>query len=103
MADHTHASKARKAIKNITANTYTWVYPIPFAAGVIPACNGIAQTAPGVTDIINVQIDGVPTNTQCVFRITRTVQSVVTALGLTVLSINTTPINFNLHLIALEP
>jgi hypothetical protein len=103
MADHTHPSKARKAVKAVNTATYTWVYPTPFASGVIPVCNGIAQCPVGTTDVVNVQLDGVPTNTQCVFRITRTVQSAVSLIGLTVLSINVTPLSLNLHMEAFEP
>lgn len=103
MADHTHPSKARKAIKPVSAATYTWVYPTAFATGVVPVCNGVAQCPIGTTDVINVQLDGVPTNTQCIFRITRTVQSTVATLGLTLLSVNVTPISCNLHMEAFEP
>lgn len=101
--NHTHASKARKSRVAVTAATYTWVYPTPFPTGVIPICNGIAQTAAGVTDLYNVQIEGQPTNTQCVFRITRYQQSVATLLGITVLALNTTPGPITLHMSALEP
>jgi len=104
LADHTHASKARKMIAAITnATTYTWTYPTAFGAGVVPICNGIAQTAAGVTDLINVQIQGVPTNTQCTFVITRYQQSLASLLGLTILSLNTGGFTGNLHLIAFEP
>jgi len=104
MENHTHASKARKAIAPVTnSTTYTWTYPTAFGAGVVPICNGIAQTAAGVTDLINVQIQGVPTNTQCTFVITRYQQSLASLLGLTILSLNTGGFTGNLHLIAFEP
>lgn len=105
LANHTHASKARKAITAVASNvgTYTWVYPTAFGAGVVPICNGIAQTAAGVTDMINVQIEGAPTNTQCVFRIARYSRSFLSILGLDVLSFNNASLAISLHMTALEP
>lgn len=105
LADHTHASKARKSIAAMSSNvgTYTWVYPLAFAAGVVPICNGIAQTAAGVTDLINVQIEGAPTNTQCVFRVTRYSQSFLSLLGVNVLGLNGAALPISLHMTALEP
>lgn len=103
--DHTHASKARKTIASVQSNigTYTWTYPVPFAAGVVPICNGIAQTASGVSDLINVQVDGTPTNTQCVFRVTRYSQSFLSLLGINILGLNTAPVGITLHMTAFEP
>jgi hypothetical protein len=104
VSDHTHASKARKAISVMpsAATTYTWVYPTPFGAGVIPVCNGIAQVPNGTTDLFNVQVMGQPTNTQATFQINR-VSSGLLSLLTGALSINPTPIAATLHLIALEP
>ncbi len=105
LANHTHASKARKASAAVSSNagTYTWVYPTAFGAGVVPICNGIAQTAAGVTDLVNVQIEGTPTNTQCVFRIARYSRSFLSILGLDVLSFNSASLAITLHMTALEP
>jgi hypothetical protein len=105
LENHTHASKARKGLQAVNSNvgTYTWVYPTAFSAGVVPICNGIAQTATGITDLVNIQIDGAPTNTQCVFRITRYSQSFLSLLGLNILSFNTGSIPITLHMLALEP
>lgn len=104
-ADHTHASKARKAFASMQSNvgTYTWIYPTAFGAGVVPICNAIAQTAAGVTDLINVQIEGAPTNTQCVFRVTRYSQSFLSLLGINILGLNTGALAITLHCLALEP
>lgn len=104
MENHTHASKVRKWIVALGSNvgTYTWVYPTPFGAGVAPIASAIAQTAPGVTDLINVQIEGTPTNTQCVFRITRYSQSFLSLLGINILGFNTASIPISLHMVALE-
>lgn len=87
-ADHTHPSKLRRA-KIVTAadGTVTWTFSPPFDVGVVPCVLAIAETANGVTDVVNVQIEGVPTNTQAVLRVNRTQRSVVALIGLTVLSV----------------
>jgi len=102
--DHTHAGKARKQIRTqgSAAATYTWVYPTPFDAGVIPIVSAIVQVSSGTTDLFNVQIMGVPTNTQCTFQINR-VSAGLLALLLGALSLNSTPVISTLHMIALEP
>lgn len=104
LEDHTHASRARKqrVTMGTAATTYTWTYPTPFDAGVVPIVNGIAQVAVGNTDLFNVQVMGTPTNTQCVFQINR-VSAGLLGLLLGALSINPTPVANTLHLIALEP
>lgn len=103
LANHTHASKARKAIVGIGATaTYTWTYPVAFAAGVVPVCNGIAQVTSGTADLFNVQIIGSPTNTRCVFQINR-VSTGLLSLLTGALSINPAPAAITLHLTALEP
>jgi len=104
LADHTHASKARKEIKVMpsAASTYTWTYPTAFGAGVVPVVSGIVQVPNGTTDLFNVQIVGTPTNTQCTLQINR-VSAGLLSLLLGALSINPNPIAATLHLIALEP
>lgn len=104
LADHTHASKARKQIVTMgsAATTYVWTYPVAFGAGVIPICNAIVQVAAGNQDLFNVQILGTPTNTQCTFQINR-VSAGLLSLLLGALSINPTPVAATLHMIALEP
>ena len=104
LADHTHSSKARKEIKTMpsASSTYTWVYPVPFASGVVPVVSGIVQVPNGTTDLFNVQIVGTPSNTQCVLQINR-VSAGLLSLLLGALSLNPTPIAATLHLIALEP
>lgn len=104
-AGHTHASKARKALAAVQSSvgTYTWVYPVQFGSGVTPICNAIAQTPGGNTDLINVQIDGTPTNTQCVFRVTRYSQSFLSLLGINILGVNSAAVAITLHMLALEP
>jgi hypothetical protein len=103
LADHTHASKARKAITApVSTSTYTWTYPTAFATGVVPIISCIAQTGTGNTDLYNVQIMGAPTNTSCVFQINR-VSAGLLSLLLGALSINPTPGSITLHMLALEP
>lgn len=104
LENHTHASKARKQITTMgsAASTYTWVYPTPFASGVIPVVSAIVQVSVGNQDLFNVQVQGVPTNTQCTFQINR-VSAGLLALLLGALSINSTPVASTLHMIALEP
>lgn len=104
--DHTHASKARKEKRQVSSGaaasfTFTWVYPTPFANGVVPIVNGIAA-ATGTTDSINVQIEGDPTNTQCVFRVSRYSATTVALLGLTILAL-VAPGSITIHCTALEP
>lgn len=105
LANHTHASKARKGLAAVQSNvaTFTWTYPTPFAAGVVPVCNAIAQTPTGNTDLINVQIDGAPTNTAVTFRITRYSQSFLSLLGINILGVNSAAVGITLHMLALEP
>jgi len=87
-ADHVHASKTRRSrLQTASDGTLTWTYPTAFDVGVVPQIQAIAETAVGVTDVINVQIEGTPTNVSCKIRVTRTQQSVVALLGLTILSI----------------
>lgn len=104
LANHTHASKARKQIRTqaSAATTYTWVYPTPFPAGVTPIVSAIVQVTAGTQDLFNVQIQGTPTNTQCVFQINR-VSAGLLSLLLGALSLNPTPVASTLHMIALEP
>lgn len=103
LANHSHASKARKAIVNVGAvATYTWTYPVAFPAGVVPVCNAIAQVASGTTDLFNAQIIGTPTNTKCTFQINRVSSGLLSLLG-GALSVNPTPAAITLHMTALEP
>lgn len=104
LENHTHASKARKQIVSMgsAASTYTWVYPTPFASGVVPVCSAIVQVAAGNQDLFNVQLSGPPTNTQCTFQINR-VSTGLLSLLTGALSINPAPVAATLHLLALEP
>jgi len=103
LANHTHASKARKVIATTAADgTYTFSYAAnPFVNA--PTCLAVAETAAGVTDVINVQIVGTPTTTSVTFLVNRTQRSVASLLGLTVLSVPTQPGATKIHAICLEP
>lgn len=104
-ANHTHASKARKQIMPISASgLFTWTFPTPFGSGVVPVCNAIAICLSGTTQLVNVQQEGDATNTQVTFRVTVYQQSVASLLGLTILSLSSSPpAGTKLSLLALEP
>lgn len=84
-------SAQKTRVQTAADGTYTWVYPTPFAVGNIPKIFVVAEGGVGVTDVINAQTDGPPTNTQCKIRVTRTQASVVALLGLTILSVPASP------------
>lgn len=87
-ADHTHPSKLRRARMQCAADgSLTWTFDPPFDPGVVPRINAIAETGVGVTDVVNVQVEGTPTNTTAQLRVNRTQRSVAAVLGLTVLSV----------------
>jgi hypothetical protein len=110
LANHTHASKVRKQIKTMpsASATYTWTFadkdgnPLPFGTGVVPIVSALVQVPSGNTDLFNVQILGVPTNTQATFQINRVSSGLLSLLS-GALSVNPTPVAATLHLIALEP
>lgn len=104
LANHTHASKVRKdRLQSGADGTITWTYSTPFGAGVVPRCFAVAEVATGVTDVINIQVVDTPTNTQCKFLVNRTNRSVVSLIGLTILSVPTSPGVTWAHVCALEP
>lgn len=91
-ADHTHATNNRKGrIQTASDGTVTVTFSPAFDAGVVPRCNALVETGVGVTDVVNVQIEGTPTNTQVKFRVNRTQQSAVALLGLIILSVPASP------------
>jgi hypothetical protein len=104
LANHTHASKARKVIADTAADgSLTWTFASPFTAGTAPVCAAVAQVAAGVTDVVNVQIIGAPTATSAQFLVNRANRTVASLLGLTVLSIPATSGVTRVHAICLEP
>jgi hypothetical protein len=104
LANHTHASKARKARATTSASgAYTWTFDPPFTNGVVPIVVAVAETASGVTDLVNVQVTGTPTSTGCTLQVNRANRTVASLLGLTILSLPANPGATLIHAIALEP
>jgi hypothetical protein len=109
IANHTHASKARKVRATSDANgLFTWTFSTPFTTGSVPICTVTAETVAGVTDVINAQIEGAPTATGVNIRINRSQRSTPAAamglaVGLTLLSAQSTPGATLFHAICLEP
>lgn len=104
LANHTHASKARKdRMLSAADGTITWTYSTPFGAGVVPRVAAIAEVPSGVTDVVNVQVVDTPTNVSCKLLVNRTNRSTVSLIGLTVLSVPTQPGATWVHAVALEP
>lgn len=88
LANHTHASKARKGRVLVPA-TGTFAVTFSAAFSTAPICAVTAEATAGDTNVVNAQIDGVTTPTGMTIRITRTAQSAVALLGLTILSVPT--------------
>lgn len=104
LANHTHASKARKVrVTTASDGTFTWTFATPFTNGVTPLCVATAEVTAGVTDVVNVQIVDMPTATQAKFLVNRTNRSVVALLGLTILSVPSSPGATVVHAVCLEP
>ena len=67
------------------AGLYTWTYSTPYGVGVIPHIYALAQGPDPVAGVlVNAQVEGIPTNTSCKIRVTKTNASVVALLGLTI-------------------
>lgn len=81
-----------------SSGSVTWTYPSAYGAA--PVVEAVAVASAGTTDVLNVQLDGAPTATQAKFKVTRTQQSVVALLGLTILSIPTSVGSTVIHAIA---
>lgn len=103
LANHTHASKARRIIATTAADgSYTFNYSaMPFSSA--PVCAAVAEVASGVTDVVNVQIVGTPTTTSASFLVNRANRSVAALLSLTILSIPAQPGATKIHAICIEP
>lgn len=71
-----------------TTGLYAWTYPVAYGAGVVPIVWAMAEGPnPSAGVLVNIQLQGPPTNTSCSFRVTKTNQAVVALLGLTILSV----------------
>jgi hypothetical protein len=100
--NHTHCSKVRRTIVTSAADgSYTWTFSPVFNNP--PVCAATAEVAAGVTDVVNVQIVGTPTTTTAQFLVNRTNRSVVALIGLTILSVPTSPGATRIHLACIEP
>lgn len=106
LANHTHASKARRARMQCAADgLLTWTFDPPFPVGTLPRVQAIVEGAAGLADILNVQVEGTPTSTQVRFRVNRAARqggAVGLAVGSIVLSVQTTPGVFWVHMAAFE-
>lgn len=101
LANHTHASKARKGRVQVPASgTLAIVFPLAFSG--TPVCSVTAEATAGDTNVVNAQIDGTPTTIGMTIRITRTQQSAVALIGLTILSVPTQVATWA-HYLCLEP
>ena len=107
--DHVHPAAAtppgQQAIRAQTNSSgiYTWTFSTPFANGVVPIIEALAEYSSGSTDVVNVQLSGTPTNTQAVIRVTRTNITLVGLLGLSILSIPASVGAIWVHLTARAP
>lgn len=103
LANHTHASKARKGRVVVpTTGFFDVTFGTPFTAGVAPLCAVVAETTAGDTNVVNAQIDGATTSTGLRIRITRTAITVASLLGLNILSVPA-QIATAAHYICIEP
>lgn len=101
LSNHTHASKARKGRVLVPiSGVFDVTFSVSFTG--TPLCVLTAETTAGDTNVVNAQIDGVTTSTGFRIRITRTQQSVVALLGLTILSVPTQIATWT-HYICIEP
>lgn len=87
-----------------SAGLFTWTFPTPFAAGVVPHVWAIAEGPnPAAGTLVNVQVEGAPTNTQAKFRVTKSAAAVASLLGLTILSVPATVGATPIHVFAKAP
>lgn len=84
--------------QTLATGLYTWTYPAPYAGGVVPIIEATPEGSASV--IVNAQIEGAPTNTQCTIRVTRT--AAVTVLGISVLGLSASAATF-VHITAQAP
>lgn len=103
LANHTHASKARKGRVLVPVAGFTDVaFSTPFSAGTAPLCAVTAEATAGDTNVVNAQIDGVTTANGLRIRITRTAITAASLLGLNILSVPTQVATYA-HYICIEP
>lgn len=87
-----------------SAGLYTWTFGTAFAAGVVPHVWAVAEGPnPAAGALVNVQLEGAPTNTQAKFRVTKSNAAVASLLGLTILSVPATIGATAIHIFAKAP
>lgn len=102
LANHTHASKARKGRVLVpVAGFFDVTFGTPFTTGA-PICAVTAETTAGDTNVVNAQIDGATTMTGMRIRVTRTAVTAASLLGLNILSVPTQIATYT-HYVCLEP
>lgn len=77
-------SAQKLRVQTASDGTYTYTYSASYPNGYVPRLACICEAPSGSTDIYNVQVDGVPTNTQAKFRVTRAPLTTVALIGLTI-------------------
>lgn len=101
LANHTHASKARRTRVLVPASGVLDVtFSTPFTSA--PVCSVTAETTLGDTNVVNAQMDGTPTMTGMRIRITRTAVTNATLLSLNILSVPAQIATYA-HWICIEP
>lgn len=102
LANHTHASKARKGRVLVpVSGVFDVTFGTPFTTGA-PLCVLTAETTAGDTNVVNAQVDGLTTMTGFRIRITRTAITVASLLGLSILSVPAQIATYA-HYICIEP
>lgn len=95
-------SVQRQRVATASTGLYTWTYPVAYGAGVVPIiqvnCEG---PDPQNGTVVNAQLEGVPTNTSCKIRVSRSTTT-IQVLGINVLSL-ATAIATTIHLTAIAP
>lgn len=82
----------------------TWTFPLAYASGVVPQCNGIAiGPSPASGVVISVQLEGNPTNTSAKFRVTKSNITAAALLGLNILSLPASPGTTVIQVFATSP
>lgn len=91
-----------KVLTTASDGTLTWTYPTAYGAGVVPVVECLAQSA-STTTVVNCQLTATPTNTSAALRVTLTNVTVVTLIGLSILSVPTSPGVTTVHVTARAP
>lgn len=77
----------RQRVQVNSSGLYTWTYPVAYGSGVVPVIELMAEGPdPQAGSVISVQLEGVPTNTACKVRVSRSTTT-IQVLGINVLSL----------------